>query len=102
MINAQTGNGGAQDISFNEGLSHLAEEVVGHALNGVEPGTELGPDELLLGLKLPNPGPRTGDAYLRFIPRTEMDIAVAGAAVALTIVFLLPADRRKRSEESAS
>jgi hypothetical protein len=47
MINAQTGNGGAQDIWINEGLSHLAEEVVGHALNGVGPGEDLGPDELL-------------------------------------------------------
>jgi hypothetical protein len=47
MINAQTGNGGAQDIWINEGLSHLAEEVVGHALNGVGPGQDLGPDELL-------------------------------------------------------
>ncbi len=42
-------------------------------------------DELLLGLKLPNPGPRTGDAYLRFIPRTEMDIAVAGCGVRLDL-----------------
>lgn len=41
--------------------------------------------ELLLGLKVPNPGPGTGDAYLRFIPRTEMDIAVAGCGVRLTL-----------------
>ena len=47
MINAQTGNGGAQDIWINEGLSHLAEEVVGHALNGVGPGQDLGPVDLL-------------------------------------------------------
>jgi hypothetical protein len=47
MINAQTGNGGAQDIWINEGLSHLAEEVVGHALNAVGPGQELGPEDLL-------------------------------------------------------
>ncbi len=32
---------------INEGLSHLAEEVVGNALNGFDPGTNLGPDELL-------------------------------------------------------
>ena len=47
MINAQSGKGGAQDIWINEGLSHLAEEVVGHALNGFGPGQELGPDQLL-------------------------------------------------------
>lgn len=45
----------------------------------------LAADELLLGVKLPNPGPRTGDAYLRFIPRTEMDIAVAGCGVRLDL-----------------
>lgn len=43
------------------------------------------PSEFLLGFKIPRPGPRTSDAYLRFIPRTEMDIAVAGAGVALTL-----------------
>lgn len=47
MINAQSGKGGAQDIWINEGLSHIAEEVVGHALNGFGPGQELGPDQLL-------------------------------------------------------
>ncbi len=47
LINAQSGNGGAQDIWINEGLSHLAEEVVGHAINGIDPGQELGPEDLL-------------------------------------------------------
>lgn len=42
-------------------------------------------NEFLVGLKVPRPGPSTGDAYLRFIPRTEMDIAVAGAGVCLTL-----------------
>jgi len=45
----------------------------------------LGSDELLLGLKLPKPLGSASDAYLRFIPRTEMDIAVAGAGVSLTL-----------------
>ena len=39
--------------------------------------------ELLLGIRVPNHEPNTSDAYLRFIPRTEMDIAVAGCAVRL-------------------
>jgi len=51
--------------------------VTGVGTNALEPG------ELLTGIKVPNPGPRTADAYLRFIPRTEMDIAVAGCGVRL-------------------
>jgi len=47
LINAQRGNGGAQDVWINEGLSHLAEEMVGHAVNGFEPGTSLGAEDLL-------------------------------------------------------
>ena len=42
-------------------------------------------DEFLLGLRIPAPKGNTGDAYLRFIPRTEMDIAVAGAGVRVTL-----------------
>lgn len=41
--------------------------------------------ELVEAILLPAKPARTGDAYLRFIPRTEMDIAVAGAGVCLTL-----------------
>jgi CO/xanthine dehydrogenase FAD-binding subunit len=41
--------------------------------------------ELLLAIRLPAPKPRSGDAYLRLIPRTEMDIAVVGAGVCLSL-----------------
>lgn len=52
----------------------------------IGPGkTVLANDEILVSFRLPKPAPRTGEAYLRFIPRTEMDIAVAGAAVSLTL-----------------
>lgn len=52
----------------------------------VGPGkTVLGPGELLVSLWLPRPAARTADAYLRLIPRTEMDIAVVGAAVRVTL-----------------
>jgi hypothetical protein len=38
---------GPMDVGLNEGLSHLAEELVGHAANVFTPGTELGPSELI-------------------------------------------------------
>ena len=41
LINAQIGSGGGFDVWMNEGLSHLAEEVVGHAASGLGPGTDL-------------------------------------------------------------
>lgn len=42
-------------------------------------------DEIITAFLLPPRAPRSGDAYLRFIPRTEMDIAVVGCGVALTL-----------------
>ena len=41
--------------------------------------------EVLVALRLPARAPRSGDAYLRLIPRTEMDIAVVGAGVSLSV-----------------
>jgi carbon-monoxide dehydrogenase medium subunit len=41
--------------------------------------------EIIASFLLPPKPARTGDAYLRFIPRTEMDIAVVGAGVCLTL-----------------
>jgi carbon-monoxide dehydrogenase medium subunit len=47
--------------------------------------TTLAPAEILVAIRMPVRPPRSGDAYLRLIPRTEMDIAVVGAAVNLTV-----------------
>jgi carbon-monoxide dehydrogenase medium subunit len=47
--------------------------------------TLLAPGEVLVHLQLPLPAPNSDSAYLRFIPRNEMDIAVVGAGVALTL-----------------
>ncbi len=47
--------------------------------------TSLKTGEFVVSINLPKRAKRSGDAYLRFIPRTEMDIAVVGAAVNLTI-----------------
>src|SRR5207237_10058721 len=41
--------------------------------------------ESVIAFKIPRPKPRQCDAYLRFIPRTEMDIAVVGCAVNVTL-----------------
>ena len=45
----------------------------------------LGKGEIVASFLLPPRAARSSDAYLRFIPRTEMDIAVVGAGVSLTV-----------------
>jgi CO/xanthine dehydrogenase FAD-binding subunit len=66
------GPGGQREVPVEDFVTGVNENV-------------LGQDEFLVGVRFKRPPPRSGDAYLRFIPRTEMDIAVAGAGVALTL-----------------
>lgn len=60
------------------------EVELGDFLTG--PGQNvLAPDEILLETIVPPPLPNSSGHYLRFIPRNEMDIAVAGVASMLAL-----------------
>ena len=52
----------------------VSEVVIGPGV------TSLGRAEFITEFRIPSPLARASDAYQRFIPRTEMDIAVVGAA----------------------
>ena len=47
--------------------------------------TSLEDGEIVVSFFLPNAAPGTGGAYQRFTPRTEMDIAVVGVGISLTL-----------------
>ena len=52
----------------------------------IGPGrTSLAKGEMITAFHLPPIKGKTGDAYLRFIPRTEMDIAVVGCGISVTL-----------------
>jgi len=80
-IPALIANGFEAQILTADGLPTLPVEafVTGVGKNALASG------EVLLALKAPVPGPRSGDAYQRFTPRTEMDIAVVGVGARLTL-----------------
>ena len=85
LINAQVGTGAAQEVWINEGLSHLAEEVVGHATSGLSPGADLGPAELLSG------GPAT-DAFFKYYVDNFVNLGVYLEAPADTAALLNSTD----------
>ena len=73
--------GGRCRIAGPEGTREVAVEDFCTA-----PGqTVLLAGELLVSIQLPPPAPDSGARYLRFIPRNEMDIAVAGAGVQVVL-----------------
>lgn len=47
--------------------------------------TCLGKGDVIVAINLPPRGARAGDAYQRFVPRSEMDIAVVGVGVNLSL-----------------
>ena len=57
----------------------MADIVTGPGQTSLEDG------EIVVSFQLPKRSPNSGDAYLRFTPRTEMDIAVVGCGVNLTL-----------------
>ena len=68
-------------VAGPDGRRELAAEAV-----CTGPGrTALRRGEIVVAFRLPKAGAGTGDAYLRMIPRTEMDIAIVGAGVCLEI-----------------
>jgi len=66
------GPNGARDIP-------VAEFTTGPGQTALKKG------EIVVSFSLPERAPRSGDAYLRYTPRTEMDIAVVGVAINLTL-----------------
>ncbi|MCK9518888.1 MAG: xanthine dehydrogenase family protein subunit M [Dehalococcoidia bacterium] len=57
----------------------VEEFVIGPGRNALQPG------EILLQVRIPAPAANSGAFYHRFIPRNEMDIAVASAGVSLAL-----------------
>jgi carbon-monoxide dehydrogenase medium subunit len=74
----------ARAVAVIAGPNGRREVPVENIVTG--PGrTSLEKGEFVVEFKVPKPKPRQCDAYQRFIPRTEMDIAVVGCAVNVTL-----------------
>jgi carbon-monoxide dehydrogenase medium subunit len=71
-------------IAFIAGPGGRRELQVEHIMQGPR-RLALAKGEIIASFLLPPRPARTADAYLRFIPRTEMDIAVVGCGVCLTL-----------------
>lgn len=73
--------GGVAQIAGPKGTRELPIEdfCTGPGRNALAAG------EILTGLHFPAPAKNSGARYIRFIPRNEMDIAVAGAGVSVVL-----------------
>lgn len=74
-------NGARAVIASTSGTRTIpvAEVVTGPGATSLEDG------EFVVEFEIDRPTGRTGDAYFRLIPRTEMDIAVVGAGARITL-----------------
>jgi carbon-monoxide dehydrogenase medium subunit len=73
--------GAVARIAGTRGVREVPVELI-----PVGPGkTSLAKDEIVVSFRLPPRPPHSGDAYLRLTPRTEMDIAVVGVGVSLSL-----------------
>ena len=73
--------GGVADLAGPNGRRSIPVEEFCTA-----PGRNVMQDgELLVGLNFPAPKPNSGAAFLRFIPRNEMDIAIANSGVSVVL-----------------
>lgn len=80
-VPAMVAAGAVVTVQGPNGRRSLAVEAV-----PAGPGrTTLAPGEIVVSFTLPPRAKGSGDAYLRMIPRTEMDIAVVGCGVNLTL-----------------
>lgn len=66
------GPGGERTVAVEDFCTGPGQNVLGHG-------------EMLVSVHFPAPRPSQGARYLRFIPRNEMDIAVAGAGVSVVL-----------------
>ena len=74
----------AEAVARVTGPDGTRDVAVGDIPTG--PGkTSLAKGEIVESIFLPARPGHSGDAYLRFIPRTEMDIAVVGVGISLTL-----------------
>ena len=81
VIPALIAAGAIANVVGPKGRRNLAAEAI-----PIGPGqTSLAKDEIVVSISLPARRMRSGDAYLRFIPRTEMDIAVVGVGISLEV-----------------
>ena len=80
-IGAMMSLGAICNVVGSEGARNIPIEefCIAPGRNALETG------EMLISIQIPSPRPNSGSHYLRFTPRAEMDIAVAGVGASIEI-----------------